>query len=312
MKKININYNETFGTKHSRDYYRGLSFHYSGKWVIGTHYISDDYNIDYVVHGQCLLACAKSHLSSLENEPTEYIYDSHGNITGVVSQYWDFVLSGMNGSSCAVKIIDDYWYICNNANVPEEEQIWVNTGVKATFEYDDLTEEQKEDLRAPILEDVEHRLDTSTYLTTSEMNEIVSNPTDFYIWTENFGEGSSYTLQDYLYEYGYSSMQEMCEDAPESLILAGAQRFVNTETPIEIEGEIYDIWRLEYPELEEGAELYGVCPQNMNKQYLISQSMCTNDNNQFVPFVVMLNNDLETYKTPDEKYTLIYIEECAQ
>ena len=87
MKKVNINYNDTFATKHSRDYYRGASFHYSGKWLSGAHYLSDDYNIDFVVHGQVLLACAKSHLSTLDNEPINYIYDENHNVIDVVSNY---------------------------------------------------------------------------------------------------------------------------------------------------------------------------------------------------------------------------------
>lgn len=148
-QKININYNDTFATKHSRDYYRGASFHYSGKWLIGAHYVSDDYNVDFVVHDQVLLACAKSHLSTLENEPTEYITDECGVIIGVVSTYWDFVLSGINGRTPGVKIIDNYWYTCEDVDVPEEQQIWINTGVKAVLEYEDLTPEQIAELQQP-------------------------------------------------------------------------------------------------------------------------------------------------------------------
>ena len=87
MAKININYNDTFSTKHSRDYYRGASFHFSGNWMSGAHYVSDDYNIDFVVHDQVLLACAKSHLATLENEPTQFIKNDVGRIIGVVSNY---------------------------------------------------------------------------------------------------------------------------------------------------------------------------------------------------------------------------------
>lgn len=90
---------------------------------MGAHYTSDDYIVDFVVHDQVLLACAKSHLSTVENEPIEYIKDERGDITGVVSTYWDFVLSGIRGDSASVKIVDNYWYVCNNANDPEESQI---------------------------------------------------------------------------------------------------------------------------------------------------------------------------------------------
>ena len=149
MRKPKINYNDTFGTMHSRDYYRGASFHFSGKWVSGAHYISDDYNVDFVVHGQTLLACAKSHLSTLENEPTEFITDESGTAIGVISTYWDFVLSGIVGDSPGIKIIDNYWYICKNTNVPEEEQVWENTGVKAKMELSDLSPEEIALLQEP-------------------------------------------------------------------------------------------------------------------------------------------------------------------
>lgn len=118
-----INYSNTFATKHSRDYYRGASFHYSGEWIVGAHYLSDDYEVDFVVHGQCLLACAKSHLSTLENEPIEYIKDERGTIIGVVSTYWDFVLSGIQGKTSGIKIVDNYWYICDDVNLPEDKQV---------------------------------------------------------------------------------------------------------------------------------------------------------------------------------------------
>lgn len=152
MKKLNINYNETFGTKHSRDYYRGESFHFSGKWVPGAHYISDDYNIDFVVQGQALLACAKSHLSTLDNEPKDWILDDRGNIVGVASTYWDFVLAGIKGNSPGFKIIDNYWYICEDVSVPEEQQVWVNTGSKSKLDFDDLSPEEIWILQQPGLE----------------------------------------------------------------------------------------------------------------------------------------------------------------
>ena len=149
MSKININQNEVFGTKHSRDYYRGRSFHFSGKWMNGVHYISDDYNVDFVVHDQVLLSCAKSHLSTSDNEPTEYLYDENGIICGVISKYWDFVLSGIRGNSSGIKIIDNYWYVCNNTNDAPQHQVWENTGVKAKMELSDLTPEEIAMLQEP-------------------------------------------------------------------------------------------------------------------------------------------------------------------
>lgn len=76
-----------------------------------------------MVHGQSLLACAKSHLSTIDNEPTQYTYDDHGNISGVISIYWDFVLGSVTGASPGVKIKDNYWWICNDISVPEDQQV---------------------------------------------------------------------------------------------------------------------------------------------------------------------------------------------
>ena len=103
MKDIKIKYNETWGTKHSRDYYRGLSFHFAGKWCPGVHYVSDDYIIDFVTINNCLLACAKSHLSLNDNKPTEFKTDSIGNVIGIISNCWDFVCAGVKGASVGVR-----------------------------------------------------------------------------------------------------------------------------------------------------------------------------------------------------------------
>lgn len=97
-KDVKINYSNTFATTHSRDYYRGKSFHYAGEWVEGTHYISDDYNIDFVSKSNTLLVCAKSHLSTTDNEPKKFIYDDSGFAIGLVSTEWDFVLAGKAGN----------------------------------------------------------------------------------------------------------------------------------------------------------------------------------------------------------------------
>ena len=130
-KDIKLNYNDTFATKHSRDYYRGSSFHFSGKWISGAHYLSDDYNIDFVVYGQSLLACAKSHLSTLENEPKNFIYSDEGNIVGIASPYWDFVLSGIRGRSAGIRVNPETHEIeiCKDTNVPEDKQVWEGTEI---------------------------------------------------------------------------------------------------------------------------------------------------------------------------------------
>lgn len=174
-KEVKINYNNTFATQHSRDYYRGASFHWSGEWMVGAHYLSDDYTIDYVVHGQVLLACAKSHLSTLDNEPKDFITDESGTVIGVVSTYWDFVLSGIVGKSPGIKIQDNYWYICKDTGVPEEQQVWENTGVKAKMELSDLTPEEIEILQRPGKEVVTEFINnTMTQSTGDDPEKIMS------------------------------------------------------------------------------------------------------------------------------------------
>ena len=108
---IKIKYSDTFGTTHSRDYYKGKSFHYAGEWVSGAHYFSDDYNVDFVSKDNCLLACSKSHFSTIDNEPKDYIYNSEGVIVGISSRYWDFVLSGSKGTAPRIKIEDNSFWV---------------------------------------------------------------------------------------------------------------------------------------------------------------------------------------------------------
>ena len=109
---IKINYNDTFGTVHSHDYYKGKSFHYAGEWTAGAHYFSDDYNVDFIVKGNCLLACAQSHYATSDNEPKDFIFDENGIAIGIASRYWDFVLSGTKGNTPKLKVeADGAWYV---------------------------------------------------------------------------------------------------------------------------------------------------------------------------------------------------------
>ena len=114
MKDIKIKYDSTFGTIHSRDYYKGKSFHYAGQWTPGAHYFSDDYNVDFIVKDNCLLACARSHFSTVDNEPKDFILDSDGVPIGIASRYWDFVLSGRKGITPLIKIEDGAWWVSYN------------------------------------------------------------------------------------------------------------------------------------------------------------------------------------------------------
>lgn len=112
MKKdIKIKYNDAFGTIHSRDYYKGKSFHYAGEWTSGAHYFSDDYNVDFIVKDNCLLACSQSHFATLDNEPKNFILDSNGSPIGIASRWWDFVLTGIRGYTPKIKVEDDTWWV---------------------------------------------------------------------------------------------------------------------------------------------------------------------------------------------------------
>ena len=78
----------------SRDFYKGKSFRYLGVWERGHMYFSDEWFTDFVSYEGALLACSHTHTSA--NEP-ELIRDVDGNIYGVQSSYWTFVLAGTPG-----------------------------------------------------------------------------------------------------------------------------------------------------------------------------------------------------------------------
>lgn len=96
---VNFESNEpTYVTNHTRDFYRGRSFRFAGVWTSGVHYISDEYVVDFVVKDNALLACSKSHMSSSENEPTEWI-EEDGEKYAIISDYWELVISGVTGKA---------------------------------------------------------------------------------------------------------------------------------------------------------------------------------------------------------------------
>lgn len=98
MEKLKINYDHTYSSKYTRDYYRGKSFHYAGRWEIGKRYVSDEYNTDFVVHDSLLLVCKKNHTASAANEPTEF-YETSDELIGLNSPYWDIVMPALSGDS---------------------------------------------------------------------------------------------------------------------------------------------------------------------------------------------------------------------
>lgn len=120
---------EKIFTKHTRDYYRGKSFYYAGYWDIDQHYENDAYNVDFIKYENCLLVCKKSHFSSNGNKPV-LNYNSRGDAESVSSEYWDLVLTGIHGKSPGIRINPEtgHWEICEDTSVPEEEQVWVDTG----------------------------------------------------------------------------------------------------------------------------------------------------------------------------------------
>lgn len=72
----------------TRDYYKGKSFVFTGKWKTGTHYFCDEYVQDWVSYDGLLLICKKSHLST---DPPEIVIE-HGMPVSVNSEYWDLVI----------------------------------------------------------------------------------------------------------------------------------------------------------------------------------------------------------------------------
>lgn len=133
---IKIKYSNAFGTAHSRDYYKGKSFHYSGEWASGAHYFSDDYSVDFIVKDNCLLACSQSHFATADNEPKDYIYDENGTKIGIASRYWDFVLAGLKGNIPKLKSVDGILYISYDKGETWEELFELGVRWNQETEYD--------------------------------------------------------------------------------------------------------------------------------------------------------------------------------
>lgn len=75
--------------------YFGKSFEYEGPWESGKMYYSDDHRTSFVSYNNYLLACNKTHESSVETEP-EILFDE-GIAKGVNNIYWKLVLTGEVG-----------------------------------------------------------------------------------------------------------------------------------------------------------------------------------------------------------------------
>lgn len=147
--------NNLFRTDRTINYYKGASFHFSGKWRPGIEYVHDNYKTDFVVYNNVLLACAQSHQADVNNEPSEFIYDRNGTVIGIRSRYWDFVLSGMRGASPGIKIGENrHWYICNDVENPD----WIDTGINAQADVD-LSDEVIDDIKTRVIQEIVDTID---------------------------------------------------------------------------------------------------------------------------------------------------------
>lgn len=77
--------------------YFGKSFEFESSWTIGKKYYNDEYRTSFVTYENCLLACNKTHESSLDTEPKILYQD--GKAIGVENIYWTIVLTGDDGDS---------------------------------------------------------------------------------------------------------------------------------------------------------------------------------------------------------------------
>lgn len=118
--------------EHARILSKGKSFEYS-KWEPFVKYSNDCFKQDFVSFGGALLSCTQTHLSTRENAPT-LLYEDPINteqVTGIISDYWDFVLTGTSGLTYVPKIDSEgniSWGI--NTGIPEITNIRGPQGVK--------------------------------------------------------------------------------------------------------------------------------------------------------------------------------------
>ena len=71
--------------------YFGKSFEFVGEWTLGTKYYNDEYRTSFVTYKNCLLACNKTHESSLGTEPV-FLYEGIVPV-GVENIYWTLALT---------------------------------------------------------------------------------------------------------------------------------------------------------------------------------------------------------------------------
>lgn len=95
-------------TDYARILSKGKSFDFS-TWQEFTKYSNDCFKQDFVSFNGTLLACKISHISTVDNRPI-LLYEDPVHIdqvTGVNSEYWEFVLTGTAGLTYTPNIDED-------------------------------------------------------------------------------------------------------------------------------------------------------------------------------------------------------------
>lgn len=89
--QVRQNQGESGATVNVSPVYFGKSFEYVGSWTVGKKYYNDDHRTSFVTYNNCLLACNKTHESSIGTEPV-ILYDGTMPV-GIENIYWTLVLT---------------------------------------------------------------------------------------------------------------------------------------------------------------------------------------------------------------------------
>lgn len=100
----------------SRSFYKGTSFRCT-EWCLETHYFNNEDFIDFVSYKGALFRCTRSHISSVDNEPSLVI--NNNLIVGINdSPVWEFIMGGGSIETGQLNIdfkLEDghLWVFCN-------------------------------------------------------------------------------------------------------------------------------------------------------------------------------------------------------
>lgn len=89
--QVRQNQGESGATVNVSPVYFGKSFEFLGPWEIGRKYYNDDHRTSFISYSNCLLACNKTHESSIGTKPV-ILYDGDIPI-GVENIYWTIALT---------------------------------------------------------------------------------------------------------------------------------------------------------------------------------------------------------------------------